>query len=240
MCDQIAWMMQLPVHIGPARWRTGAGAEVLLLPAIRLLPRAGKPTITTHILVSSAWTPEPLVFLLGLIKSPVGMRLISGLKEPLAVTGGGREGDWVMMAGWRSWRLGRLWVGSGSGERWYSYYSRMAWVGKENSGKAGAGGRAWLSPLLPGRRARGLRGHRVWIGILLRRAKRIRAIVGLGTGCGGEKACRRKFAVEKFRLLAPRNQAPYSRAAAGRRSMLPSSSRLCTIRSVHNGHHCRI
>jgi hypothetical protein len=51
--------------------------------AIRLLPRAGKPTITTHIRVSSAWTPTPLVFLCGCINSPVGTLRMLGEKTPL-------------------------------------------------------------------------------------------------------------------------------------------------------------
>jgi len=46
--------------------------------AIRLLPRAGKPTMTTHIRVSSACTPAPLVFLLGFTKSPAGTARMFG------------------------------------------------------------------------------------------------------------------------------------------------------------------
>jgi hypothetical protein len=59
---------------------------VVFLPfcAIKLFPRAGKPTMTTHIRVSSACTPAPLVFLLGLTKSPVGTLRICGAKKPLA------------------------------------------------------------------------------------------------------------------------------------------------------------
>lgn len=51
--------------------------------AIRLFPRAGKPTMTTQMRVSSACTPTPLVMALelplvlvaGRIKSPCGVRI---------------------------------------------------------------------------------------------------------------------------------------------------------------------
>lgn len=39
--------------------------------------------MTTHIRVSSACTPAPLVFLLGLTKSPVGTARMLGVKTPL-------------------------------------------------------------------------------------------------------------------------------------------------------------
>jgi hypothetical protein len=51
---------------------------------MRLLPRAGNPTMTTHIRVSSAWTPTPLVFLFGFTKSPVGTaRMFGANTRPL-------------------------------------------------------------------------------------------------------------------------------------------------------------
>jgi len=39
--------------------------------------------MTTHIRVSSAWTPAPLVFLFGLTNSPVGTARMLGVKTPL-------------------------------------------------------------------------------------------------------------------------------------------------------------
>ena len=211
MCDQIAWMLRLPDHMGHAHWSTGAGAEVLLLPAIRLLPRAGKPTITTHILVSSAWTPEPLVFLLGLIKSPVGMRLISGLKLPLAVTGGGREGDWVMMAGWRSWRLGRLWIGSGSGGWWYSYYLRMAWVEGKMAVKRARGARVAVASSSRALSAWAAKTHNVDWNIAKACSKKKSINCRSGDGLRRGKACRRKSAVKVSALGPPQSGAVFAR-----------------------------
>lgn len=42
---------------------------------MKLFPRAGNPTITTHILVSSTWTPRPLV-LGAMVASCVPERLL--------------------------------------------------------------------------------------------------------------------------------------------------------------------
>lgn len=63
-------------------WHSGP-RDGLPFCAIKLLPRAGKPTMTTHMRVSSACTPTPLVLRWGCIKSPVGTLRMLAKKGPL-------------------------------------------------------------------------------------------------------------------------------------------------------------
>lgn len=91
--------------------------------AIKLLPLAGRPTMTTQMRVSSTCTPTPLVFLecdvarlraAGRMKSPWGARLSSGLYcsgwilGPLGTPCPGGSRAEGMVVGWQA--LGVSWV----------------------------------------------------------------------------------------------------------------------------------